>query len=379
MAGIYIHIPFCRQACHYCDFHFSTSLNNKQPFLEALHKEIRLRKDFAQGERINTIYFGGGTPSLLSADELKRILDSLYSTHEINDKAEITLEANPDDLTSEKIRTLSATQINRLSIGIQSFRDEDLRMMNRAHSAMQADYSVKAAQDKGFENITIDLIYSIPELPMDAWKKNLDQAFTLNIQHISAYSLTIEPKTVFGSYEKKGMLKPVEQEVSSEQFLIMADQMKIHEFEQYEVSNFCRPGFESKHNSSYWKGEKYIGLGPSAHSFDGTSRQWNVSNNNLYIKALAENRLDHGMEMLDERTMLNEYLMTGLRTKWGIDLEIIRSKFHFDLEKEYSDMIADLISRKKMIRNKQQIVLTTEGLLMADKIASDLFLLEANT
>jgi len=282
VAGIYLHIPFCKQACHYCDFHFSTSIANKQAFVEALQKEISLTKDYLQGEKIKTIYFGGGTPSMLEADELKRIFDSIYQVHNVDNDAEITLEANPDDLNLEanpddlnlqKINALKSSPVNRLSIGIQSFRDEDLKMMNRAHNSKEADYSVKASQDKGFENITIDLIYSIPNLSLMEWKENLQKAFDLNVQHISAYSLTFEPKTVFGNYEKRGLLKPVEQELSSDQFLLMLEQMRLNGFEQYEVSNFCKPGFESKHNSAYWSGAKYLGLGPSAHSFDGKSRQ----------------------------------------------------------------------------------------------------------
>lgn len=376
MAGIYLHIPFCKQACHYCDFHFSTSLANKQAFVEALQKEVVLTKDYLQGEKIKTIYFGGGTPSLLETDELKRILDSIYQTHEVDNNAEITLEANPDDLNLKKINELKSSPVNRLSIGIQSFRDEDLQMMNRAHNAGEADYSVKAAQDKGFENITIDLIYSIPNLSLAEWKENLQKAFDLNVQHISAYSLTFEPKTVFGNYEKRGLLKPVEQELSSDQFLLMLEQMRLNGFEQYEVSNFCKPGFESKHNSAYWGSAKYLGLGPSAHSFDGKSRQWNIANNNVYIKSLAENKLAFEWEELDERTRLNEYLMTGLRTRKGINLIHIQTTFGVDFVKTYRDMIDELAHSNKLVVKDVQLSLTDEGLLMADRIASDFFIVE---
>lgn len=376
VAGIYLHIPFCKQACHYCDFYFSTSLSNKSTFVEALQKEIALSKDYLQGEKIKTIYFGGGTPSLLEADELKGILDSIYSIHEVESNAEITLEANPDDLSLTKINELKSSPINRLSIGIQSFRDEDLKMMNRAHNSKEADYSVKAAQDKGFENITIDLIYSIPNLSLVEWKENLQKAFDLNVQHISAYSLTFEPKTVFGNYEKRGLLKPVDQELSSDQFLLMLEQMRLNGFEQYEVSNFCKPSFESKHNSSYWSGEKYLGLGPSAHSFDGKSRQWNIANNNVYIRSIAEDRLAFEREELDERTRFNEYLMTGLRTRKGIDLSHIQTAFGVDLVKTYRDMIDDLSHSNKLSVKDNQLSLTDEGLLMADRIASDFFIVE---
>lgn len=376
VAGIYLHIPFCKQACYYCDFHFSTSLANKPAFVEALQKEIALTKDYLQGEKIKTIYFGGGTPSLLSSDELKRILDTLMKYHEVEPDAEITLEANPDDLNLKKISDLASSPVNRLSIGIQSFRDEDLKLMNRAHNAGQADYSVKAAQDKGFENITIDLIYSIPGLSMSDWKENLRKAFELSVPHISAYSLTIEPRTVFGNYAKRGLLKPMEQEQSSEQYLLMLEQMRLNGFEQYEVSNFCKPGFESKHNSSYWHGEKYLGLGPSAHSFDGNSRQWNISNNSVYLKSLAEGKLPFEREELSNNTRLNEYLMTGLRTKKGIDLFRIQTEFGFDMRADYSDLIQELLSDNKIQLNQNILWLTDSGMLMADRIASDFFVLE---
>lgn len=376
MAGIYLHIPFCKQACHYCDFHFSTSLANKAPFVDALLKEIELTREYLSGDTIKTIYFGGGTPSLLTGDELKRILDRLYQTYDVVSDAEITLEANPDDLNMQKIIELKSSPVNRLSIGIQSFRDQDLKMMNRAHNAQEADYSVKAAQDKGFENITIDLIYSIPQLSLMDWKENLHKAFALQVQHISAYSLTFEPKTVFGTYEKRGLMKPVEQELSSEQFLTMLEEMRANGFEQYEVSNFCKPGYESKHNSAYWSGEKYLGLGPSAHSFDGNSRQWNVANNSVYIRSLMEGMLSFEREELDARTQLNEYLMTGLRTRKGVDLQRIQSHFGVDLYKLYKDLLDELIHQGKVIIDGSRMALTDEGLLMADRIASDLFIIE---
>ncbi|HEY8403281.1 MAG TPA: radical SAM family heme chaperone HemW [Flavobacteriales bacterium] len=376
MAGIYLHIPFCKQACHYCDFHFSTSLANKAPFVDALLKEIELKREYLGGDTIKTIYFGGGTPSLLTGDELKRILDRLYQTYDVVSDAEITLEANPDDLNMQKIIELKSSPVNRLSIGIQSFRDQDLKMMNRAHNAQEADYSVKAAQDKGFENITIDLIYSIPQLSLMDWKENLHKAFALQVQHISAYSLTFEPKTVFGTYEKRGLMKPVEQELSSEQFLTMLQEMRANGFEQYEVSNFCKPGYESKHNSAYWSGEKYLGLGPSAHSFDGNSRQWNVANNSVYIRSLMEGKLSFEREELDARTQLNEYLMTGLRTRKGVDLQRIQSLFGVDLYKLYKDLLDELIHQGKVIIDGSRMALTDEGLLMADRIASDLFIIE---
>lgn len=336
-------------------------------------REIALRKDYLSDQTIGTIYFGGGTPSLLSGDEIKRLLDKVYEQFDVLPDAEITLEANPDDLTREKIRELKSSPVNRLSIGIQSFRDDDLKWMNRAHTSTEADYAVKCAQDHGFENITIDLIYSIPGMTDAAWKQNLLMAFDLQVQHISAYGLTIEPRTFFGHQQKKGQLTEMEQERSGGQFLLMLDEMDAHGFEQYEVSNFCKSGFESKHNSSYWKGNHYIGYGPSAHSFDGNSRQWNVSNNSIYIKELAAGKLPYEKEELSQTMRLNEYIMTGLRTKWGIDLRRITTEYSFDFQKEYADMIADLSHDGRLILENDLIILTRKGLLTADRIASDFF------
>jgi oxygen-independent coproporphyrinogen-3 oxidase len=374
MAGIYLHIPFCKKACHYCDFHFSTTMKNKDELIAAMHKELDLRKDYLQGEKIKTIYFGGGTPSVLESDEIKRILDHIHRVFEVEKGAEVTLEANPDDLTPSMIRGLKESTVNRLSIGIQSFRDEDLKMMNRAHNASQADYAVKASQDGGFENITIDLIYSIPGLSMREWKMNLETAIQLHVQHISAYSLTIEPGTVFGNYQSKGKLIAVDQDFSGDQFLTMIETLNKAGFDQYEVSNFCLPDFESKHNSAYWNGARYLGIGPSAHSFDGESRQWNIANNSVYVRFLEKNEMNFEREILDERTRINEYIMTGLRTKWGIDNELLRSKYHFDLFKEYEEMIFELKHKGKLNIDESTMRLTKEGLLMADRIASDFFI-----
>jgi oxygen-independent coproporphyrinogen III oxidase len=376
VAGIYLHIPFCRQACHYCDFHFSTSLKIKDDLIASLHREIEMRKDYLEGRAIETIYFGGGTPSLLSTDEIKSLVDKIHQHFNVVSNPEVTLEANPDDLDRKKIKELRSTSINRLSIGIQSFRDEDLKMMNRAHESQQADYSVKLAQDCGFENITIDLIYSIPGLSDADWKINVSRAIDLHVQHVSAYSLTFEPKTYFGHLEKAKKLLPVEQEITSSHFQILTESLALAGFEHYEVSNFCKPGMESKHNTSYWKGEWYLGLGPSAHSFNGKSRQWNVANNPLYVLALTEGKLNFQGEEIDERTRLNEYLMTGLRTKWGIDTARIQQEFGLDLLKIYEEEINDYEQRGWLRNESNQIVLTSKGFLLADKIASDFFILE---
>ncbi|MDZ4822543.1 MAG: radical SAM family heme chaperone HemW [Flavobacteriales bacterium] len=377
MAGIYLHIPFCKQACHYCDFHFSTSLKGKDDLLNAIHREMVLQKNYLEDEKVETIYLGGGTPSLLEGDELKKILDHIYELHEISADAEITLEANPDDLTQHKIRDLKSAGVNRLSIGIQSFRDEDLKLMNRVHTATQADYSVKCAQDSGFHNITIDLIYSLPEMALQGWKDNLQKATQLHVPHISAYCLTFEDRTPFGYWLKEGKMKQEPDQVSREQFLVMVETLTNSAFEHYEVSNFAKQGFQSRHNTSYWQGKKYLGLGPSAHSFNGTSRQWNVPNNQRYIHALNAGKLDFNMEPLDKRTQLNEYLMTGLRTNWGIDLGLIQTKYDVDFKEMYGEEIDELKQRSELVIDKENIRLTTLGFLRADRIASDFFILES--
>ncbi len=381
MAGIYIHIPFCKQACHYCDFHFSTSLQNKDAFLNALKKEITLRKNYLGAEVISTIYFGGGTPSLLSKDELLGIFEVLKSNFAIDANAEITLEANPDDLTQQKLFDLKATPLNRLSIGIQSFYDEDLKLMNRAHDSEEALAAVKMAQEIGFKNITIDLIYGTPTLTHHRWRNNLQIAFALNVNHISAYCLTVEPKTALAKQVAVGAVKNVDEQHSSEQFEIMLEAMHQNDFVQYEISNFCKDGAFSKHNSNYWKKENYIGLGPSAHSFNGTSRQWNVSNNALYISSVEKGVLNFEKEELTSDQRYNEYVMTGLRTIWGVDLDLIRNEFGKEHADYFLKEIESYISAEDVLmeapspleRAGVRYYLSDKGKLIADKIASDLF------
>jgi oxygen-independent coproporphyrinogen-3 oxidase len=376
MAGIYIHIPFCRQACHYCDFHFSTSLQNKDAFIHALKQEVALRKDyFGDKEKINTIYFGGGTPSLLSGDEVMSIIDTIHKHHEIAGEAEITLEANPDDLTKEKIRELRSTPVNRFSIGIQSFFDDDLRFMNRAHDSQQALGSVKRVQDAGYGNITIDLIYGIPALSNERWKKNLETTFSLHVPHVSAYSLTVEERTALAHMVRTKQVKNVDDRQSAEHFRILTDEMRKHDFIQYEISNFCKEGYYSRHNSSYWKGEKYLGLGPSAHSYNGESRQWNISNNPLYIRALSEGRLDHEIEILSKDQKYNEYILTTLRTMWGSDLQYIEKNFGSDYVSYCLSEGEEHLRSGMLVRKENKLFLSEEGKLLADRIASDLFIL----
>ncbi len=373
MAGIYIHIPFCKQACHYCDFHFSTLLQNKSSFLNALKKEITLRKKYLENEMISTIYFGGGTPSLLSKIELMDIFDTLNQHFMIHPEAEITLEANPDDLTELKINELKDTPINRLSIGIQSFYDEDLKLMNRAHSSDEALKAVKLALSNGFENITIDLIYGIPTLTHHNWRNNLQIAFALNIKHISAYCLTVEPKTVLAQQVKIGSVKNVDEQHSSEQFEIMLDAMHSNDFVQYEISNFCKDGAYSKHNSSYWLKEKYLGLGPSAHSFNGSSRQWNISNNALYIQSLDKGELNFEKEELTINQCYNEYILTSLRTIWGIDLDYLERAFGSGYLSFFIEEVQPYIQSGHVLNEEKKIYLSDKGKLIADKISSDLF------
>lgn len=379
MAGIYIHIPFCKQACHYCDFHFSTSLKNKDSLLSALKKEIELQKNYfstTDNAKINTIYFGGGTPSLLSQTELIGIIDKLYSRFDISNDAEITLEANPDDLTIKKIKELKTSPINRFSIGIQSFFDEDLKLMNRAHNTQEALTAVKASQDMGFENITIDLIYGIPTLTNENWKYNLQQAFNLDVKHISSYCLTIEEKTAFAHFVKEGKMKNTDENKSADQFEIMLEEMNKHNFIQYEISNFCKDNFFSKHNSNYWKKEHYLGLGPSAHSYNGSNRQWNISNNALYIKSLEEGKLNFEKETLTTTEQYNDYILTSLRTMWGSDLDYIQLKMGNDYITHCLSEAEQFIARGDMYNENNHLFLTDKGKLFADRIASTLFLLD---
>jgi oxygen-independent coproporphyrinogen III oxidase len=375
MAGIYIHIPFCKQACYYCDFHFSTSLKNKDALVKALIKEIEQRHNYLDTkETIGSIYFGGGTPSLLTNGEIMLILDAINSYFQIKKDAEITLEANPDDLTQHQIKSLKTTPINRLSIGIQSFLEKDLSWMNRAHNSKQAMDSVKMAQDLGFYNITIDLIYGTHTLTNDDWIKNLNIAYELHVNHISAYCLTIEPQTVFGNYLKKNKIIPVDEHKSAEQFEIMLEEMRKNNFVQYEISNFCKDEHYSKHNSSYWKGDNYLGLGPSAHSYNGVSRQWNVANNNLYIKAIHNNNPCYEYENLTLTQRYNEYILTTLRTMWGIDLGKVKCDFGPDYNSHLVKNMNNHLLAENLITDGNKITLTPKGKLFADKIASEFFL-----
>jgi oxygen-independent coproporphyrinogen-3 oxidase len=372
MAGIYLHIPFCKQACYYCDFHFSTSLKYKGELVEALIKEIQLQKKYLNGESIDTIYFGGGTPSLLNETEISLLINTITSLHSVAADAEITLEANPDDLDKAKLLALRQTPINRFSIGIQSFFNEDLQWMNRVHRADEAESAVKRAQDMGFENITVDLIYGYPLLTNQKWKFNTDKVFELGVPHVSAYSMTVEPRTALASFIKQKKQPAMNDEQSAAQFTFLMDAMQKKGFEHYEISNFCQPGFYSRHNSNYWKGVKYLGIGPSAHSYNGETRQWNIANNTKYMQGLGAGLIPAETEILSDIDKLNEYIMTSLRTSWGLDLDKLNGIASASADHLQKTAIG-FFDKGWLSQQNKIICLTQTGKLYADHIASELF------
>ncbi len=371
LAGIYIHIPFCKQACHYCNFHFATSLHYKNDLIAALLKEIGLQKDFLTNETVETIYFGGGTPSLCTKDEIESIVAGIRSTFTVAQNAELTLEANPDDITEEKLLEWKTIGINRLSIGIQSFFEEDLKWMNRAHTANQAINNLQLAV-KHFDNITIDLIYGTPQLTNEKWKQNVEKAISLNIPHLSCYALTGEPKTPLDKMIQQHKSEAIDPDKQSEQFLLLMQWLEQAGYEHYEISNFAKPGWRSRHNSSYWQRRNYLGLGPSAHSFNGIERLWNIANNNIYINSINKGIIPSEKEELTAVQQLNEYIMISLRTVEGISFEVLNSMFGVEqigfLNKSKKFIESGLIELKK-----NSLLLTNEGKLLADGIAADLF------
>ncbi|MDO7170884.1 radical SAM family heme chaperone HemW [Mariniflexile sp. AS56] len=381
MAGIYIHIPFCKQACHYCDFHFSTSLKKKGDLVQALAKEIELRKDEFKNITVETIYFGGGTPSLLSVNELQLLIDTVYKNYQVVVQPEITLEANPDDLSKSVIIQLAKSPINRLSIGIQSFFEADLKLMNRAHNANEAKTCLEEAS-KHFKNISIDLIYGIPGLTNENWIKNIDTVLSYNMPHISSYALTVEPKTALDTFIKKGLVKNVDDDLAQEQFHILIDKLEASGFVHYELSNFGKPDYFSKNNSAYWQGKPYLGIGPSAHSFNGNERGWNVRNNSKYIKSIEENKLPIETEILSISDKYNEYIMTGLRTVWGVSLEKVAQDFGktyvdhlLKVSEKHINLGLLIISNESEDSKKSILTTTKKGKFLADGLASDLFMI----
>ena len=388
LAGaIYIHIPFCKQACYYCDFHFSTSLKKKEELIAALVKELQLRKEDFRGQTVETIYFGGGTPSLLTIDELRLLIETIHKNYTVSQNPEITLEANPDDLTKQRLNDLTSTPINRLSIGIQSFFEDDLKQMNRAHNAEEAKHCLKEAT-KYFDNITIDLIYGIPNMDLEKWNANLEMAFGFGVRHISSYALTVEPKTALDSFIKKGKYPPLDDDLALQHFNHLVERTTQEGFVHYEISNFGMPNYFSKHNTSYWQGKPYLGIGPSAHSFNGQQRSWNVSNNTKYIQSIQKDKLPGTFETLTKTDCYNEYVMTGLRTIWGISLEKIENDFGKDYlqhlttsAKKYIDKgllivtSSDPDSRNQNRDSIEKLKTTQKGKFLVDGIASELFMI----
>ena len=372
MAGIYIHIPFCKQSCHYCNFHFSTSTKNKDEVLDAIENEIK-QKGQTTNEAISTIYFGGGTPSILDVNEINSIIKRIYKEFNVESEAEITIEANPDDLNKEKIINLSLTEINRLSIGVQSFIDKELKIMNRAHDSKKALNSIEISK-KYFNNISIDLMYGVPESTLESWTYNLDTVSQFDINHISSYALTLEPKTALESFVRKLVVEMPEEELVYDQYNLINKKLEPLGFINYEVCSFAKENFFSKNNSAYWLRKKYIGIGPSAHSFDGKSRSWNISNNKKYIDQIKKGKSFYKKEKLSKVDQYNEYVMTGFRTIWGVSANFIENNFNSKFKNYFTDRIQKHIDQKNIIVKDDIYTTTNEGRFLADGISSDLFL-----
>ncbi len=377
MAGIYLHIPFCRKACTYCNFHFSTSMKTKERVLASISKEIELQKGYLEGATVSSIYFGGGTPSVLSTNEINDIIQQIKRFHKVKTDAEITLEANPDDLDQAYLKTLKQdTSINRLSIGIQSFAEADLRLMNRSHSAKQALSCLQNAKAIGFDNISIDLIYGTPGLSTNVWKENLNTIFELNIPHISCYALTVEENTALAYKISNNEIPELEDSHTEKHFNLLTAAMLQHGYEHYEISNFALPGMYAKHNTAYWKNRIYLGLGPSAHSFNNFSRQWNIANNVKYVKAIEGGKVPYTQEFLSETDRFNEAIMTGLRTMWGIDLAELGNKFDEKFRLHLQTEARLLIQKGHLEKKDGSLRITTEAKILADSVMSQLFYCE---
>jgi oxygen-independent coproporphyrinogen-3 oxidase len=374
LAGIYIHIPFCKQACFYCDFHFSTSLQKKDEMINSLIRELQIRKNELQNTPIETIYFGGGTPSVLSVDEIQLLMNAVYDTYPVIENPEVTLEANPDDLTEEKIRAFSMSPINRLSIGVQSFFEKDLILMNRAHNSQEAKNCLSIATQY-FKNISVDLIYGIPNCTNQEWLENIRMALSFGISHISSYALTVEPKTALESLIKKGKIEMTSDQVAQEQFHLLTDELEKHHFVHYELSNFGKENYFSKNNTAYWLGKSYLGFGPSAHSFDGKKRSWNIRNNVTYIKSLQADQLPIEREVLTKTDQYNEYIMTGLRTIWGVSLQKIEQNFGKNYRTYLQNQSKKYIQQDLLYFEDKILKTTKKGKFLVDGIASDLFML----
>ena len=372
---IYLHIPFCKQKCSYCNFHFSTSFSLKDEMLSAIKKEIQLRHNELENKTLKSLYFGGGTPSVLSGDEIKSLIDEIQKYFSFDENIEITLESNPDDLNKNFLKELSQTEVNRLSIGTQSFYDEDLKLMNRAHNASEAESSIKRAQDFGLVNISIDLIYGSPTSNFEIWKDNLSKTIELQVPHVSSYALTVEPKTALEKWIENGKIRSPEETEQNQEFYYMKDFLKDNGFDHYEISNFGKPGFHSKHNSAYWKSEPYLGIGPSAHSYNGSlERSWNIANNPIYIKNLNQNILPIEKEILTEKDRFNEMIMIGLRTIWGVDLNRINQNFSSEVIDYLNQEIKSKIESGILEIENNYLKIPEKHWFLADGIASDLFI-----
>ncbi len=374
MASIYIHIPFCKQACHYCDFHFSTTMGKKEEMITAIISELEMRKAEFENEEVSNLYFGGGTPSVLNTAEIEQIIDVCYAHYKIQEDPEITLEANPDDLTEQKIRELAASPINRLSIGVQSFYEEDLKLMNRAHNAQEAIDCLRLIRAT-FPNSSLDLIYGIPGMSNERWEQNIDKALALDLPHISAYALTVEPKTALKNLIKKGIVPPVEDEVAQEHHELLIRKMEAAGYENYEFSNFAKPGYHSRNNTAYWQGKKYIGIGPSAHSYDGKRRAWNINNNPKYIKAITAGELPQEVEELSLTDQYNEYVMTRLRTQYGVSLLEIKTQYGELFYNYFLEHAQKHIEEHLLFIEEDRVYVSKKGKFLSDGIASDLFIL----
>lgn len=377
MAGIYVHIPFCRKRCHYCDFFKSTDFRQKDRLFEALKQELIIRSVELENDRINTIYLGGGTPSVLTVGELKELLETIRGRFYVADDAEITMEANPDDLNQATLSYLRELGYNRLSMGVQSFSEADLKLMNRRHGVLQAVQSVKWARSAGFSNISIDLIYGLPNQQMEEWARNVETAIRLGVEHISAYNLTYHEGTVFYDQLKKGILKELPDELSLQQFQVLIEKLQDAGYEHYEISNFCKPGFYSKHNSAYWKNEKYLGIGPSAHSFDLNSRRWNVASIQGYIEGIENNKAFSESEILTVQDQYNDSIITGLRTMWGISDEWIKASFPEKFFVHFQKIMNKYIQSGHVVYSPGKVCLSRDGLFISDKIMADFMLVES--
>lgn len=374
MASIYIHIPFCKQACHYCDFHFSTTMGKKEEMITAIISELEMRKAEFENDEVSNLYFGGGTPSVLNTEEIEQIIDACYTHYKIEKDPEITLEANPDDLTEQKIRELAASPINRLSIGVQSFYEEDLKLMNRAHNAQEAIDCLRLTRAT-FPNSSLDLIYGIPGMSNERWEQNIDKVLALDLPHISAYALTVEPKTALENFIKKGIVPPVEDEVAQQHHELLIRKMEAAGYENYEFSNFAKPGYHSRNNTAYWQGKKYIGIGPSAHSYDGKRRAWNINNNPKYIKAITAGELPQEVEELSLTDQYNEYVMTRLRTQYGVSLLEIKTQYGERFYNYFLEHAQKHIEEHLLFIEEDRVYVSKKGKFLSDGIASDLFLL----